>query len=304
MSVWGMNSRPGRRAGRLMASSLLSCAAAAAVLGALIGGAAAVGSDAMAQPTTSGTTSTTLMGSTTTTTVASSTTSVSSPSSSTSTTVPATTTTTSVSGQQLLSSVMDAFASQRAVYWTYRLRAFGGSLEQVVHDGVQDGTMATTLKSGGQVAHVSVVLDGKVYFDGNALGLDQLQNFVVPAAEKEAGKWIAVPRTSPYFAAYAINLTIGSAVEELYLGGSVKVLPPTTLDGRSVLVLSESITSKGSRITETIYVKASGLALPLEVVLAVNGVSGTIVYGPWGKPPAAKVPLKSTAIRASWVTKS
>jgi hypothetical protein len=199
---------------------------------------------------------------------------------------------------------MNTFASEHAVYWTYRLTAFGGSLDQVVHDGAKDGTMTATLKSGGQVAHASVVLDGKVYFKGNALGLAELENFVVPAAEKEAGRWIAVPRTSSYFAAYAINLTVASAVEELYLGGTVKALPPTTLDGVSVLAVRETVTSKGNAITETIYIRASGPPLPVEVVLAVNGVTGTIVYGPWGTPPAAKVPSKATPLKGTWVTKS
>ena len=199
---------------------------------------------------------------------------------------------------------MDAFASEHAVYWTYRLSALGGSLDEVVHDGVKDGTMTGTLESGGQVAHVRVVLDGKVYLEGNVPGLAELENFVIPAAEKEAGKWIAVARSSSYFAAYAVNLTVASAVEELYLGGTVRALPPTTLDGVSVLAVRESVTSKGNPITETIYIRASGSPLPLKVLLAVGGVSGTIVYGPWGKAPAAKVPSKSTPLKGTWVTKA
>ena len=204
----------------------------------------------------------------------------------------------------MLSGTMNAFASEAAVDWTYRLSAFGGTSEEVFHDGKKDGTMTATLSDGGQVAKTSMVLDGKVYFEGNALGLDELENLTAAVADKEAGHWIAVPRSSAYFRDYSNDLTVGSAVEELYLGGSVEVLPTTTFKGQPAFVVKEAVTSKGTTVDETIYIRATGLELPLQVLLTVDGVSGAIVYGPWGKPPAAKVPVKSVPFQSTWLGKS
>jgi len=203
-----------------------------------------------------------------------------------------------------LSSAMDAFVSEKAVKWTYTLSAFGGSLLEVVHDGRKDGTANATLTIAGHIGQASMVLDGKVYLEGNARGLTEVDSFTASAAQKEAGKWIAVPRTSSYFAAYANDLTVASAVEELYLGGTMKAFPPKVINGRKVYAVQESLTTKGQTIIETVYIRAVGLPLPVEAVLSVDGVPGSIVYGPWGVPPDAKVPAKSVPFESSWVARA
>jgi len=199
---------------------------------------------------------------------------------------------------------MDAFVSQRAVYWTYKLEAFGGSLDEVVHDGLRDGTMNAVLNrggAGGTTAHVSMVLDGKVYFEGNALGLVTFEGLKTGQAGTEANKWIGVNRTSAYFDIYANDLTVASAVGQLNLGGTVKALPPTVSKGQPVDVLEEKVTSKGTPITETLYIKGTGEPLPLAAVLSVNGVGGSIVFGPWNLPPKAKAPSKWVPFNGSWL---
>jgi hypothetical protein len=210
-------------------------------------------------------------------------------------------TTTPVTGQQLLSSTMNAFTSQRAVDWVFRLSAHGGSLHEVVSSGLKDGTMSESLTTGGEVSTVKMVLDGQVFFEGNAPGLVAVENLKPAAARREVNEWVQVPRSSPFFAGYANNLTVASAVGELYLGGTVKALSPTTVNGQKVMAVRESLSSKGSTTVETLYVRASGMALPVEAVLAIDGVPGTIVYGPWSKPPAAKVPGRSVPLMDSWV---
>lgn len=177
----------------------------------------------------------------------------------------------------------------------------------MVHDGLKDGVMnasLTTGGAGGTVAHVSMVLDGKLYFEGNPSGLRTFESLEVAPSQKEAGKWIAVNRSSEYFAAYANNLTVASAVQELNLGGTVTALPPTTSKGQKVDVLKESLSQKGETITETVYIKSTGAPLPIAIVLSVDGVGGSIVYGPWNTPPKATVPPKSVPFKASWVASS
>jgi len=199
---------------------------------------------------------------------------------------------------------MNAFAAEHAVEWTYRIEAFGGTFVEVVHDGTRDGTANVTLTAGGAAARLSRVLDGRAYFEGNASGLASFAGLKAADSSLEAGKWLYVPQDSLYFQSYANGLTVSSAVEQLYLGGTVAELPPTTLDGRKVLEIHEALKSKGTTYSMNVYVRSAGRPLPVEAVLTVNGVPGTISYGPWGIPPSAKVPKGAIPFRAVWVAGS
>ncbi|HUB71112.1 MAG TPA: hypothetical protein VL984_11870 [Acidimicrobiales bacterium] len=197
---------------------------------------------------------------------------------------------------------MNAFAAERAVEWTYRIKAYGGSFVEVVHDGVHDGTAHVTLTVGGQVAKLDRVLDGKAFFEGNAAGLTYFADLKAADSKLEAGKWVYVPKDSLFFASYANGLTMSSAVQQLYLGGTVTSLPPKTLSGRKVLEVHEALKSKGTTYSMDVYIRASGRPLPVEAVLTVNGVPATIAFGPWGVPPTAKVPKGAVPFRAVWVS--
>ena len=66
---------------------------------------------------------------------------------------------------------MDAFASQRAIDWTYKLSAFGVTYSEAAQAGRSDGIEADTVSSGGLTGHVDLILDGKLYLEGNSKGL-------------------------------------------------------------------------------------------------------------------------------------
>lgn len=211
--------------------------------------------------------------------------------------------TTTVPAQALLSSAMRAFAGQRAVVWTYRLAAFGRTLTETVHAGRADGTESDLLVGSGGTGRVELVLDGALYFEGNAAGLGEDLNFGAAAASDEANRWIAVPRGSAEFATMTAGITVSSAAQQLYIGGSVTSLPPTTVNRQSVLGFRESTRSGGFEISQKVYVRATGTPLPVEIAQEVNGLPATIVYGPWGRPPDAKVPVNAIVFQSTWVNK-
>ncbi|HET9058960.1 MAG TPA: hypothetical protein VFN61_03495 [Acidimicrobiales bacterium] len=181
------------------------------------------------------------------------------------------------------------------------MNAYGGSFKEVVHDGVRDGTMSSTTSGGGINAHVSAVLDGKVYISGNALGLAQYDNFNTTSAKTEANRWIAVPRSSQYFGAFSINLTMESALQELYVGNKFALLKPTTVKGLAVNAVRESVSRNGTTVNETVFIRAHGVPLPVEVILSVNGIAGSIVYSGWGKPPSAHAPKSAVPFKSMWL---
>jgi hypothetical protein len=280
-----------------------SAVAASLVVALSAGGASASSAPAPETLPVSTTTTTTAPGSatTTTTTTAPGSGSTTTTAPVTTTTVPGTTTTTSPAAA-LLSNAMDAFTAQRAVHWVYKFKAFGISSTEVVNDGMKDGTLAIVLKGGGATARLDIVLHGKVYFRANAFGLKTFAGFKAAPAASEAGKWIVVPRSSAYFAAFSNYLTVASAVQRLYIGGTVKSLPATTVGGEAVVPVQETTKVKSSTVVETVYVRATRTPLPVEATLDISGLSGTIVYGPWDKAPKAGVPSGAKVpFEAKWL---
>jgi hypothetical protein len=274
--------------------------------GLAVGGAAAAAA-ATTTSTTAPTSTATASSTSTSSTSTSSTTTTSTPSTTTTSTAVPSTTTTTVAPQGLISSAMNAFVSQRAVDWTYHLSAFGRTYAERVDAGAKDGVEADTVtvggSIGGSIGRVSLILDGKLYIEGDATGLAQDAGFTAAAAQNEANKWIAVPKSSPEFSLSG-GMTVPTAVNQLYIGGKIKTLPPTKIDGQAVLAVNETTKSNGFTISETVYIKATGVPLPLEVVQNIEGLQAKIVYGPWDKPPAAFVPQGSVAIHTSWIAKS
>jgi hypothetical protein len=173
-----------------------------------------------------------------------------------------------------------------------------------VHDGVTDGTEVATFKGGATAGHVSLDLDGKLYVEGNSAGLTSGLGFNASAAKAEAGHWIGVPRTASVFNSWAGGLTVASAAYVLDAGGKAVLGPTTTIDGQSVIPLSQSTKLEGLSLEQTDYLAASGPPLPVEIIQNYDGLLLTFVYGKWGKAPDAAVHKGAVAFVKTWVGKS
>jgi hypothetical protein len=260
----------------------------------ILASALAIGT-ATAQPTTTTTTPPT-----TTTTPPSTTTTVP-----TTTTGPTTTTTSAPTNPTLLlDTAIAAFQLERGAQWSLNWSLLGKSESEVTHAGLADGTETETLNAGGPTAHLSLDLDGKLYVEGNAGGLGTLLSFKASPAKAEAGHWVGVPRSAAVFSNWAAGLTVESAAYMLYLGGKAVLGSTTTMDGQSVVSISQSTKSEGLTISQTDYLKASGPPLPVEIVENVDGLVVTVVYGAWGKPSDAQIHKAAVPFLKSWIGKS
>jgi len=222
----------------------------------------------------------------------------------TTTTAPTTTTSTPTSPTLLLDTAIAAFQLERGAEWSLNWSLLGKSESEVVHAGQADGVETQTLNAGGPTGHLSLDLDGKLYVEGNAAALETLLSFKAASATAEAGHWVGVPRTAAAFTDWATGLTVESAAYMLYLGGKPVLGSTTTMDGQSVISISQSAKSEGLTISQTDYLKASGPPLPVKIVENVDGLVVTVVFGAWGKPPHAVIHKASVPFLKSWLGKA
>ncbi len=215
-----------------------------------------------------------------------------------------------VSPAQLLDAALAAARSEPAVTWTTH-QDDAPYTETVVTDaGRHDGVESRTIHKGLQRGQVSQVLIGpNVYLRADAFGLQVDLGFDPLAAHVEAGRWL-VARSSSASGAALYNLLAGAMTVPLVvshfltLTGPLSLLPPTTVDGQRVEGLQSTV-AEGIGVPATnavLYVRSVGRPLPVEIVVTADGASARVVFGPWGRPPAAHVPARAVGFQASWLT--
>jgi hypothetical protein len=150
---------------------------------------------------------------------------------------------------------------------------------------------------------VNIVLIGqKVYVLGNANGLRALVGLKTAAAAKEAGKWFVVPASEQQlFGNLAAGLTVASATEQLDLMGALHFVPETTLTGTAVVGIETATVATGTPGTEVVYMRASGVPLPVEAVQHFQGVADSITFSHWGAAPVAAAPSSAARFAKSWL---
>ena len=175
---------------------------------------------------------------------------------------------------------------------------------EVAHAGRVDGTQTVTgYYRGTARLSLSLVLVGReAYVRANAGALEHLVGLKMSASLDEAGKWLEVPASDHgVFQKLAAGLTVTSTTQQLNLVGELELLPERTLVGRPVIGVSGTTMAFGAPGTQTVYVRAIGLPLPVEAVQDYQGVVQSIAFGPWGQAPAAKVPPGARDFKRSWL---
>jgi hypothetical protein len=180
------------------------------------------------------------------------------------------------------------------------------SYTQVTQAGRRDGTSSVTVRVGKVTLKLNWALIGKtVYFNGNANALSGALGFTATAAKQEAGKWIsATAAAGGLFQELSSYLTVSSVTTILDLVGEMTFLPATTVRGQAVLGIQGIRLSDEEKVTETIYVKATGAPLPVELSQTGQGATGYTYFGPWGQPPAAKAPPSALRLLKTWLASS
>jgi hypothetical protein len=165
-----------------------------------------------------------------------------------------------------------------------------------------------SISAAGQTADLSTVLVGSTaYLRGNYLGLRSFMDFTDAAAQNEAGHWLFLKQAKPaqarLYEEVAAGLTVPSLVSQLPMFGTLTLEPLRVVHGESVYgVKGEK--GAGSTIEETLYVRATGAHLPVELDYTYKGISVALVFTTWGQPPAVTAPTGAVPVQASWLSAS
>jgi hypothetical protein len=226
----------------------------------------------------------------------------------TSSTVSGNTTTTStnapsLSAAQLLASCISSANAEHALEWTATLHGDGLNIKESAQAGRFDGTQVITGYRGGDRLTMHLVLIGKkAYVTANANALMDLLGLKDPAATQEAGKWIAIKNSAgKIYQNLAAGLTVASATQSLDLVGKLSEVPETTRADQLVVGVEGTSMALGVPGTQTIYMKANGVPLPVEAVQDYDGVVQDMTFAGWGQAPVAKAPPTPVAFLKSWL---
>jgi hypothetical protein len=141
-----------------------------------------------------------------------------------------------------------------------------------------------------------LVIDNTVYLRGDAFTLTNYMGLPASAAARYAARWIRIPHTSSAFAAPAAAVRLASALDELKIPPPVTSAGRATIQGKRVIGVRGRQTQAGHTLTETIYVRASGQPLPVEVV----GQSATAklkeVFSHWNEHLTLAAPASATTL--------
>ncbi len=216
-----------------------------------------------------------------------------------------TTTTTSpaIAASRLLAGCIAAANAEPALEWRGTMTGKGSELAEVTVAGRVDGTQTVTgTRAGGRLSVNIVLIGQKAYVLGNPNGLRALVGLKATAATKEAGKWFVVPASEQQlFGNLAAGLTVSSATQQLDLMGALRFLPETTLAGTAVVGIETATLATGTPGTEMVYMRASGVPLPVEAVQRSQGVADVITFSHWGVAPVATVPSSAGRFAKSWL---
>jgi hypothetical protein len=229
-----------------------------------------------------------------------------SPAPSTTTTSSGTTTTTSstLAASRLLAASIGAANAESALEWQATLHGDGLDITELAHAGRLDGTQVITGYRDQRRVYMQLVLIGpKVYAEGNANALAYLVGMNTSASALEAAKWLVVPASAGHvYQTLAAGLTVTSATQTLNLVGKLGLVPGPVIAGQQVLGVQGVNLANGAPVTQTVYVRAKGQPLPVEVVQYSEGVVQHMTFGPWGKAPVAKAPAHAVPLKKSWLS--
>jgi len=106
------------------------------------------------------------------------------------------------------------------------------------------------------------------------------------------GKWIELSAVDPRFTSFDQFLTAADLVVAAFQGHTalLTVSRPTTFAGHEVVVVKDTVTSKGKTSTGLMYIAAKGPALVYKIVDDTPGNVSTVVFDHYGKGATLTVP--------------
>jgi hypothetical protein len=116
-----------------------------------------------------------------------------------------------------LAAMRNAAGSQHSVHYVVVSSAPGHKVRMVSDVGKGEGIQRITVTSHGQTGPADVIVRRRTaYIRGNPFTMRAYFGFTKAQATKYAGKWIAIPHSSPGYAGVSADATFGSFLSFLY----------------------------------------------------------------------------------------
>jgi len=116
-----------------------------------------------------------------------------------------------------LTAMRNAVARKHSVHYVTETSSQGHKVRIVADVGAGEGIQRITIANNGQTGPATVIVRGRTaYIRGNSFTLRAYFGFTKAQAKKYAGKWIAIPHSSPGYAGISAAATFESLLPYLY----------------------------------------------------------------------------------------
>lgn len=195
-------------------------------------------------------------------------------------------------------SILAAANAQQSVRYKTR-EVVGATLLSFTGDvAVSDGRQHVSFKVGQQTGQITIlVLDQIAYVQGDANGLQFLQNLTKAQASTYAGRWISIPKGDKDYDSTAASVTLASFLKSITPRGRLAVVRAKLHGTRVIAVRATSGTGKKKRI-QVLDAPASGKRLPLEEIDLVPGREyiGHTAMSRWNESVQVQTPANAVPI--------
>jgi hypothetical protein len=203
-----------------------------------------------------------------------------------------------VSPVQLFSSALAAAHAQRSVHYVMTQTSPGRTVTIVGDAAIDRGTQRITYRKGVHAGHVTVVVAANTaYVRGDAFTLTNYMGFPAAAAAAYAGRWLSLAHTAPDFKTVAAAVRLGSAIDQLKMPQPFTSTGAANVQGIPVAGIESQFSRGGQRITETLYVRATGSPLPVEQNARGATIQMKITLSDWNEPVEVSAPTHAVPIR-------
>ena len=207
-----------------------------------------------------------------------------------------------VSPETLLTSAIAAMRTQQSYHYVERgvQPLAGGVRVSMIGDATHtEGIQRITYSKGSRTGHVTVVVVANTaYIRGDAFTLKNYMAFSAAQATAYSGKWLRLAHTASGFPTVSADVRLdSSALAALKMPSSVRSIRHGIVRGQRVTGLRATIHNSGLTGVETLYLRATGVPLPVEQMVTVNRKLVTdVVYSGWGERVHVSAPRAALSL--------
>ena len=202
------------------------------------------------------------------------------------------------SPRALRASILGAAKAQHSVH--YATREILGNLQLTLTGDVAAtaGRQHVVFQAGMHTGQITIrAVDQTAYVEGDANGLQLLQQLTKSQASKYAGRWISIPKGDRAYSSTAAEVTFGSFLQSITPRGRLATFNAKKQGTRVIGVRAISGTGKKRRL-QVLAARAGGKRLPLEEDEAVPGREfiGRTTMSKWNESVQVQAPAQSVPI--------